>query len=286
MIIWLASYPKSGNTWVRSFIATLLFNKSKNFDLKSLSNIPQFPLRSHFHNLVKDDEIDDLNKVSSYWIKSQQIINLDNKIKFFKTHHTLCKINGSIFTNYENSLGVIYIVRDPRNVVSSIKYHFSKDNYIEAKNFLLNENKLLGKKFDKTSQNKNRDMFTPIASWKTHYNSWKNFKKNFLLIKYENLVSNPYEEFIKISEFLSKLMNIEIPNDKIVMAIENNTFDNLKENERKNGFVEAAKDLKTGKTKSFFNLGPQNKWQEKLNVEIKQSIEEKFKIEMKELGYL
>ena len=77
MIIWLASYPKSGNTWVRSFIATLLFNKSKNFDLKSLSNIPQFPLRSHFHNLVKDDEIDDLNKVSSYWIKSQQIINLD-----------------------------------------------------------------------------------------------------------------------------------------------------------------------------------------------------------------
>ena len=206
MIIWLASYPKSGNTWLRSFIASLLFKKTATLSLKSLSNIPQFPLRSHFNNFVNNHDIDDLNKVSSYWIKSQQIINLDKRVKFFKTHHALCKINGSIFTNYENSLGVIYIVRDPRNVISSIKYHFSKENYIEAKNFLFNENKCLGKKFDETSKNKNRDMFTLIASWKTHYNSWKNFKKNYLLIKYENLVLNPHEEFTKIAEYLSKLI--------------------------------------------------------------------------------
>ena len=286
MIIWLASYPKSGNTWLRSFIASLLFNESDNLSLKSLSNIPQFPLRSHFNNFVNNHEIDDLNKVSSYWIKSQQIINLDKKIKFLKTHHALCKINGSTFTNYENSLGVIYIVRDPRNVISSIKYHFSKDNYIEAKNFLFNENKLIGKKFDETSKNKNRDMFTLIASWKTHYNSWKNFKKNYLLIKYENLVSNPIEEFTKISNFLSKLINIKIEDEKVLMAIKNNNFENLKKIENRDGFSEQAKDKNTGKTKSFFNLGPKNKWQDKLNIEISQSIEEKFEIEMKELGYL
>ena len=163
MIIWLASYPKSGNTWLRSFIASLLFNESDNLSLKSLSNIPQFPLRSHFNNFVNNHEIDDLNKVSSHWIKSQQIINLDKRVKFFKTHHVLCKINSSIFTNYENSLGVIYIVRDPRNVISSIKYHFSKENYIEARNFLFDENKCLGKKFDETYKDKNRDMLTIIA---------------------------------------------------------------------------------------------------------------------------
>ena len=286
MIIWLASYPKSGNTWLRSFIASLLFNKSDNPSLKSLSNIPQFPLRSHFNNFVNNHDIDDLNKVSSYWIKSQQIINLDKRVKFFKTHHALCKINGSIFTNYENSLGVIYIVRDPRNVISSIKYHFSKENYIEAKNFLFNENKCLGKKFDETSKNKNRDMFTLIASWKTHYNSWKNFKKNYLLIKYEDLVSNPHEEFTKIAEYLSELIKIKIEDGKILMAIKNNNFENLKKIENKGGFVEAANDKNTGKTKSFFNLGPNNKWQEKLDIEIKQSIEEKFEIEMRELGYL
>ena len=70
MIIWLASYPKSGNTWVRSFIASLLFNESDNLSLKNLSNIPQFPLRSYFNNFVNNHEIDDLKKVSSYWIKS------------------------------------------------------------------------------------------------------------------------------------------------------------------------------------------------------------------------
>ena len=286
MIIWLASYPKSGNTWLRSFIASLLFNKNDNPSLKSISNIPQFPLRSHFNNFVNNLEIDDLNKVSAYWIKSQQIINLDKKVKFFKTHHALCKINGSIFTNYENSLGVIYIVRDPRNVISSIKYHFSKENYTEAKNFLFNENKCLGKKFDETSKNKNRDMFTLIASWKTHYNSWKNFKKNYLLIKYENLVSNPHEEFTKIAEYLSKLIKIKLQDDKIMTAIKNNNFENLKKIENKDGFVEAANDKNTGKTKNFFNLGPNNKWQEKLDIEIRQSIEEKFEFEMKELGYL
>ena len=124
MIIWLASYPKSGNTWVRSFIASLLFNKNNEANLKELHNIPQYPLRSHFNNLL--DNIDDVKEISSNWINSQKRINSDNKIKFLKTHHALCKIGDSTFTNYETSIGAIHIVRDPRNIVTSILYHFSK----------------------------------------------------------------------------------------------------------------------------------------------------------------
>ena len=52
-------------------------------------------------------------------------MNLDNKIKFIKTHHVNCKIGTDSFTNLDNAKGVIYIVRDPRNVVTSIKNHFS-----------------------------------------------------------------------------------------------------------------------------------------------------------------
>ena len=100
------------------------------------------------------------------------------------------------------------------------------------------------------------------------------------------LVSNPHEEFTKIAEYLSKLTKMKIEDGKILMAIKNNNFENLKKIENKDGFVEAANDKNTGKTKSFFNLGPNNKWQEKLDIEIRQSIEEKFEIEMKELGYL
>ena len=75
MIIWLASYPKSGNTWIRSFLASLLFNKNNKADLNGIFNIPQYPLRIHFKNLVNN--IDDIKEISSNWVKSQSIINSD-----------------------------------------------------------------------------------------------------------------------------------------------------------------------------------------------------------------
>ena len=286
MIIWLASYPKSGNTWIRSFLGSLLFSKNSEIDFKNLLNIPQYPQRFHFNNFVDDKDIDNLNKVSSYWIKTQQIINLDRKIKFLKTHHIYCNINGSNFTDYKNSLGVIYIVRDPRNVISSIKYHYSKENYLEAEKMMTDEYRALGKKIDRSSKNIDRDMITLIASWKTHYNSWKNFEKNKLLIKYEDLINNPYEEFYKIYKYLSKILKLNIDKKKIDHAINLNTFDNLKSIENREGFIESIDDKNTGLKKKFFHLGPKNKWENILDNQIRLSIEDKFKVEMKELGYL
>ena len=284
MIIWLTSYPKSGNTWVRSFLVSLLYNKKNETNLEGLNNIPQYPLRSHFNNLL--DNIDDINEVSSKWIISQKRINSDKKNKFFKTHHALCKIGKFSFTNYETSLGAIHSVRDPRNIINSILYHYSKKSFLEAKEFMLDETRALGKKFDPNSPSVNQDMFTVLTSWKTHYLSWKNFKKNYLLIKYENLVSEPDKEFRKITKYLNDVMHIKIEEDKIDHAIESNSFENLKKIENRDGFKEAIKDKSSGEVKSFFNLGPNNKWEKILDSEIKDEIEKKFNVEMKELGYL
>ena len=284
MIIWLTSYPKSGNTWVRSFLVSLLYNKKNETNLEGLNNIPQYPLRSHFNNLL--DNIDDINEVSSKWIISQKRINSDKKNKFFKTHHALCKIGKFSFTNYETSLGAIHIVRDPRNIINSILYHYSKKNLLEAKEFMLDETRALGKRFDPNSPSVNQDMFTVLTSWKTHYLSWKNFKKNYLLIKYENLVSEPDKEFRKITKYLNDVMHIKIEEDKIDHAIKSNSFENLKKIENRDGFKEAIKDKGSGEVKRFFNLGPNNKWEKILDSEIKDEIEKKFNVEMKELGYL
>ena len=144
MIIWLASYPKSGNTWVRSFLSSLLYDENNEANFSSILNIKQYPLRSDFNNLINN--LDDLNEISSNWLKSQSIINSDNKIKLLKTHHALVKIGRSNFTDHGCSLGVIHIVRDPRNVISSVLYHYSKKNYQEAKEFLFDEHRALGKK--------------------------------------------------------------------------------------------------------------------------------------------
>ena len=83
MIIWLASYPKSGNTWVRSIVSALAYSSDGIFNMKMLSQIPQFPRRSQFFG---NENVDDINIVKKLWIKAQEKINHDNKIYFLKTH--------------------------------------------------------------------------------------------------------------------------------------------------------------------------------------------------------
>ena len=126
MIVWLASYPKSGNTWVRSFISSLLYSKDGTNDFSKLENIKQFPVRSQFQNFI--DDLQDIKQVYQNWSIVQNYLNLDNKIKFIKTHHVNCKIDNFKFTDDANSIGVIYIVRDPRNVACSVKNHFSLES--------------------------------------------------------------------------------------------------------------------------------------------------------------
>ena len=83
MIIWLASYPKSGNTWVRLFLDFLIYS---NGDLNINKNyIRLFPLRSDYKGLT--DNVDDQNEFAKNCIRAQERINLDNKIKIFKTHN-------------------------------------------------------------------------------------------------------------------------------------------------------------------------------------------------------
>ena len=124
MIIWLASYPKSGNTLVRSMLSAYNFSRTGEFNFQLLQNIKQFPNRTIF-NYLGVDTSNKLEIVKNY-ISAQEVINKrdGNSIRFVKTHSALQSINGYPFTNYKNSLGAIYIVRDPRKVVLSNANHY------------------------------------------------------------------------------------------------------------------------------------------------------------------
>ncbi len=286
MIIWLASYPKSGNTWLRFLIMSLILKDKEEINLDQLSGIKQFP-SSHQYNKLNVNEINysNLNDISNYWIETQKIINSDKSIKFFKTHNALCKINNNIFTDLNNTLGVIYIVRDPRNVVSSINNHYHHIDLEFSKNFIFDEKKGIMKK-SKVDINNDYALPQIIGSWKTHYNSWKNMKKNYLLIKYENLIINPKKEFKKVTDYLEELMGLNFSEKLIDKAIKLSSFDRLQSLEEKKGFSESVVDPNSGIRKKFFNLGPKNNWREKLNKKISNEIEKKFENEMIELGYL
>ena len=208
MIIWLASYPKSGNTWVRSFISALYYHNDGKNDFSNLKKIKQFPTRSVFEKFTENTQ--DVIQIYKNWINAQDFLNLDNQIKFLKTHHVNCIIDNYKFTDDKNSIGAIHIVRDPRNVLLSIKNHYSLLDYESAKNFIFKEKHWLG--IEKTEKDKFEDNTIPtlISSWNLHYRTWKNKTKNYLLIKYEDLQKDPKKEFLKITEYLEKITNTKL----------------------------------------------------------------------------
>ena len=283
MIFWIASYPKSGNTWIRSLLCSYYFTEDGIFtDDALLKNIGQFPEKKHFGRF--DYNISVPGDTAQHWIKAQDIINQDKKFKFFKTHNFLGKIGNTQFTNEKNTVGAIYILRDPRNVITSIKNHFEM-SYEESLEFMLNERKFT---YDYFKQKDYSD-FQFLSSWEKNYQTWIN-NKIFptLVIKYENLIKQTYEEFKKIVKFIDNLMekDNEFNKNKALNALLSTSFSNLKKIENTKGFSESLDSkMKNGKI-PFFHLGPENNWKNKLDEDFQIKVNEVFKKNLEELHYL
>ena len=278
MIIWIASYPKSGNTWLRSIITSLLYTTDGIFDFKLIKKIKQFPTRNQFQEFTKN--FNDINEISKFWLLAQDKINLTEEIKFFKTHNLNCAVNKNSFTNKSHTLGTIYVVRDPRNLVNSIKNHYNKGNDEEAKNFLISK-----KILSRVPKDNEADIATLLGSWSDHYNFWTKRNSNLLLIKYEDLILDTKKELERIIIYLKKFMTVEINPEKIKNILNTTSFDHLKGLENKGLFNENVYDSKKNKIR-FFNKGPSNDWTKVLDKKIQDDIEKIFYKEMKELGYI
>ena len=193
MIIWVASYPKSGNTWVRSIISSLVYTENGIFDFPSIKKIDQYPQRRFLEYFTQD--YNNIHEIKKHWITSQERINLDTKIKFFKTHHLNCKIDNYPFTNKECTRATIYIVRDPRNVITSLKNHYS----LQEDEALIMINSIYRNLRDENDHD-NYSNYSFISSWANNYNSWKISKNiNILIVKYEDLENHTNKTFLKSS---------------------------------------------------------------------------------------
>ena len=279
MIIWLASYPKSGNTWLRSIVSSLLYSESGNFDFELLKNIKQFPEKQFFKDII--DDFSNFNEIKRNWITAQEKINLSQNLKIFKTHHGKYTLGEHNFTNDKNTLAIIYIVRDPRNLVKSISHHFNL-NLDKACEFLLSP-EIIGN--GKSWEKKKDGMYNLLGKWNDHYRSWTANKDNLLLIKYEDLVKDIDAQMNRIIDFLKKYSKFKINTDKKKNIIKTTSFKNLQDMEKKGKFIENAFSNDMKKI-NFFHLGPKNKWEDSLNKNILKKIENGFSKEMQELGYL
>ena len=283
MIIWLASYPKSGNTYVRAFLSAYYFSENGDFDFSQISKIDQFPHEKYFK-----EKVSNMSEASKQWVPIQREINKDKKVRFFKTHSFLGNYQGNQFTSSETTLGAIYIVRDPRNVFTSLKNHYSYDND-QALKMIKDKTRSL------MSNNGTHASLTYISSWAENYLSWfRNNQFRRFFVKYEDLITNKYETFRDIIVFTNTLMNrVEgVNKSKLQKAIETTNFNVLKKKEMSETDDGSESDFKSWRKfhsenkNLFFNLGPENNWEKILKSEISNEIVANFEKEMKKLGYL
>ena len=280
MIIWLASYPKSGNTLLRSILISLIYSEDGKVDFNQLLKIENFPTPRYFENFL--NKFDDLKQLSNFWIKAQEEVNKNKKLKIFKTHNANCKLGENIFTNKENTIATIYIVRDPRDVlISSSKYY--ETSYDETSKIMNNMNTTITNVVNEN--NLNKDIKTYVGSWAFHYNSWTKKNPNLLLIKYEDLIKNKENEIHRIIKFINKFKTITVSDDKILKCVETSSFENMKIMEDQGLFNEQSENSK-GQKITFFNNGKSGSWKGILNEKIVKEVEQNFFKEMKELGYL
>ena len=276
MIIWIASYPKSGNTLIRAILTSLIFSEDGIVDFKNLHRISNFSNGFFFKKFISSYE--NILETSKYWIKAQEELNKNKKLKFFKTHNAFCTINGNAFTNEVNTAGCIYVVRDPRDVVVSASKYYDL-SHDKTKNNMFNE------KMDLMNDMKGSPFNTFLGSWPNHYNSWTKNCKNVLLIKYENLIENKENEIRRIISFLNKFVKISFDEKKIINCIESSSFQNMKIMDQNGLFPENSKDFKGNKI-PFFSSGKKGNWRGVLEEKIVSQIEKRFQKEMLELSYI
>ena len=282
MILWIASYPKSGNTWLRALLSSYYYTKDGIFsDDKILGNIEQFSKKKYFTSFKYDPTL--AGDTSKFWIEAQNKINSDKKIKFFKTHNALVKLGVNQFTNKKNSLGCLYIIRDPRNLVSSLSNHFEM-NYEDSLNFMINEKKYT---YDFFKKNDYSD-FQFISSWQNNYKSWKNNKIiPIKIVKYEDLLNETYYIFKDIIKFVSELINDQnrFNKQKAQNSVMSTKIENLKKYEENKGFAESLISKTNKKKIPFFHLGPNNNWKNNFDQDFQNKLNTTFKENLKELGY-
>ena len=279
-IFWISSYPKSGNTWMRAIITSLFYTKDGIFNFDLLSYIPNFEKLETFEfikdlNLKDYNNLSDLNVLSKYWIKSQEKIQISGDFAFFKSHSANMSMFNAPFTNKQNSLGLIYLVRDPRDVALSYSKHQNK-SLDEIIKIMTTRAALTF-----TSDKKNKRYPVLMSRWDEHYISWTHLDVPKLMIKYEMLLNETEIVLEEIIKFFHNNFKIKIKNHdkKIANIIFSTSFAELKKNENKYGFKEAQ-------NSKFFRKGLSGQWHSDLLKKHINLINKEFKTTMEELSYL
>jgi hypothetical protein len=275
-IIWLASYPKSGNTWFRAFLSALL-NDNEQVDINGLKMNAIFASREIF------DAFTDLDSASLYdeevkekipWVY-QQLSDESLAPRYIKVHdaYTFNSAQQPIIPT-DATICAIYFIRNPLDLAASFANHISA-SLDHAIGIMNNPNGCLCAQ--KNNLNTNKQFRQLMLSWSMHVKSWTNHSAfPVMVVRYEDMLNDTFNTFAAMTDFIG----LKATPEKIRVCIEQVGFEKLQEKESESGFRE-----KLPKTKQFFRSGKAGNWKHELTREQALSIVQHHYEMMKQFSY-
>ena len=265
-LTWIASFPRSGNTWVRALITAYINSGSVGINDVMQTGDKQ---PDYYDGIIKKP-ICDWSTSDQALIKPAAMMRMledaDGNM-LVKTHDCNIDISGVAQIPHDITRAAIYIVRDPRDVALSFKNHYKTRSMSEAVDKVLDDKMV--------TRYPNRGLYALQLSWKTHIRSWmRDLPYPVYTLRYEDLLSKPFEIFSEIVQFLKLDYDAEL----VRKSIDACQFDKFQQQESEEGFRESV-----GQT--FFYKGKDQKWDKDLDKSLQKRITDSCKNEMKALGY-
>ncbi len=274
--MWLASYPKSGNTWMRAFVSALIDNGK--VDLNNLKSDGIFSSRAIFEritNIDSRDLYDDEAKAMMADVYTRFALNRD-ELSIIKVHDAYenDSYNKPIIPVHVTYCA-IYIIRNPLDIAGSLSSHM-KISLDDAVSMLNNPDACIA--CQPNNLNKNNQFRQHLSDWSGHVKSWtENAPLPVHIIRYEDMVDSPNSIFTKLLNEIGWQFTDEL----IDKAITATNFQELRKLEESRGFAEM--DVPG---RRFFRAGKTGNWKNELNSRQIEAITDKHNALMKQYGYL
>jgi|WetSurMetagenome_2_1015567.scaffolds.fasta_scaffold00105_38 aryl sulfotransferase len=274
-IVWLASYPKSGNTWFRAFISNLLRERGEEISINRLKTDGIFSSRIIFDHItgirasdLTADEVDRL-RPGIY----NHLAETAESLLFIKVHDAYTYLDdGGPLLGTVNARAV-YLIRNPLDVAVSFANHSSADIDTIIRGMGNEEYAFCKNRTQLSAQLRQR-----LLTWSAHVKSWTAaLELPVHVIRYEDMRLKPLPTFAEAVRF----MGLEYGDKEIEAAVELSDFRRLKAEEEENGFRE-----KIAVARSFFRKGEAGDWRNHLSEAQRDRIIADHGTMMRKFGYL
>ena len=270
-IIWLASYPKSGNTWLRIFLENLFRNTQSPADINDLSVVKFSDNSFSLYETVSGKSLRNESDSNIHKLRNQvqKYMGSHSETVFAKTHNAVMNFENSPLIWLEHLAGVIYVIRNPLDMLISFSDHYNLtiDDTIEA----------ISSPYHRINSTK-KGIFQILGGWSNHYHSWFNVENlSPLCLRYEDMIQNPVKSFGKLMKFLG------LPKDtpRLKRAIRHSSFQVVSQQETKKGFAEQSR-----AGHKFFRQGKVGSYRRVLSDDQIAKVTDNHGELMVEMGYL